>query len=99
MVSACSSGGGYTRSPVVTAQQLDCGAEIGRVAVTLVSPAEAIMTYHGRSVTLKRDDKIKGAFYKGGGLAYANRGAFALIRDKDRTVHECAFVPRDLESD
>lgn len=88
-------GGGYTRSPVITPQELDCGPA-GLAAVKVWSPAEADLTFHGRTYNLKRDDQTKGAYYKNGTVEYANRGAFGLIRTGGQTYH-CDFRPRDLE--
>lgn len=91
----CVTSGGYTRSPVITPQVLDCGAA-GRAEVSVWSPAEADLRFMNRVYTLHRDDHTKGAYYKGDGIEYANKGVFGLIRTGG-TTYQCDVRPRDLE--
>lgn len=96
-LAACGGGGGYTRSPVITPQVLDCGAA-GLASVKVWSPAEADMTFRGRTYNLSRDDQKSGAYYKGQGMEYANRGVYGVIKVNGQT-HQCDVRPRDLEPD
>lgn len=85
----------YSRPPVITPQHLDCGSA-GLAAIRVWSPAEAQLTFRGRTHTLKREAGAKNQVYKAGGIAYASHGAFAMIHQDKQTVR-CDFRPRDLE--
>lgn len=92
---AGSGGGSYSRPAVITPQYLNCGAA-GPASIRMWSPAEAQLTFRGRTQTLKRDPGAKNQVYKANGVAYASHGAFAMIHQDKQTVR-CDFRPHDLE--
>lgn len=94
-LAGCASGGSYSRPSVITPQLLDCGAA-GPASIRVWSPAEAQLTFRGRTSNLSRDASSKKPVYKTKGVAYASHGAFAMIHQDKQTVR-CDFRPRDLE--
>ncbi|MCB1529902.1 MAG: MliC family protein [Rhodospirillales bacterium] len=68
----------YKRSPVATAQKLEClSGDSARV--TIYSPAEAVLVFHGKTYDMKRVGSPLGAKYEGGGATYWNKGVDASI--------------------
>jgi hypothetical protein len=94
-LAGCAGGSGYSRPSVITPQQLDCGPA-GPASIRIWSPAEAQLTFRGRTSTLERDTAAKKPVYKTRGVAYASHGAFAMIHQDGQTVR-CDFRPLDPE--
>lgn len=83
----------YKRSPVATAQKLECLS--GDTAhVTIYSPSDAALAFRNRTYDMKRISSSLGAKYEGGGATYWNKGIDASIF-LDGTGYACSIRPKN----
>ncbi len=86
-------GGGYTRSPVVTPQQLSCTGN-KPAQITLYSPSEARLTFEDKSYDLNRIETASGVKYENGDISFWNKGIDALITRDDGSMSTCVMIPK-----
>ena len=86
-------GSKYGRSPVVTAQQMNCSGNVP-AQVTVYSPEEAKLNFEDKAYELNRVQTASGAQWSNSDITFWNKGIDAMVIRKDGSMTTCTFMPK-----